>query len=300
MRVLVIGLGSIAKKHIAAMNQIDNSLEVIALRSGRKSPEIPGIKSIYDLGELNTKIDFCIVSNPTANHYTTLEKLLPLNIPLFIEKPSLMSLDNAEILLKKINDLQIKTYVGFCLRFHPVIGFLKEFVQNRRIIEVNIYCGSYLPFWRQGVDYREVYSAKKEMGGGVQYDLSHEIDYALWLFGIPEKIERTKLQISDLEINSCDFAGYRLIYIDKVVNITLNYYRKNTRRSIEVVFDNDIVHADLIKYTIESETVGIIYNPNLQDYNLYIKQMKHFYNVVNGTENSINSFEDSLVVVDIL
>jgi len=300
MKVLISGLGSIAKKHISAMHQIDETLEVYALRSRKDNPKVNNITNLNSLDELKAPVDFCIISNPTALHYSAIEKLIPLNVPLFIEKPSLMSLDNSEALLKKINYGKIKTYVGFCLRFHPIIKFLKEYLQGRRIIEVNIYCGSYLPSWRQGVDYRDVYSAREELGGGVQYDLSHEIDYALWLFGIPDQVEKTRLRLSDLEINSCDFAGYRLIYKNKVVNIALNYFRRKPKRTIEIVFRDDTLLGDLIQSTVQSESLGLLFSPKVEISNLYIEQMTHFYNIVRGNEKSINSLEESLTVIDIL
>ena len=48
-----------------------------------------------------------------------------------------------------------------------------------------VICSSYLPGWRPGVDYRQVYSAHKAMGGGVTIDLIHEWDYMVDLFGPP-------------------------------------------------------------------------------------------------------------------
>ena len=37
--------------------------------------------------------------------------------------------------------------------------------------------------WRPGRDHRTTASATQQAGGGVLRDLSHELDYLLWLFG---------------------------------------------------------------------------------------------------------------------
>lgn len=48
MRVLIVGLGSIARKHVAALRHIDPSVELYAMRSGRESKSWEGITDLYD------------------------------------------------------------------------------------------------------------------------------------------------------------------------------------------------------------------------------------------------------------
>ena len=48
---------------------------------------------------------------------------------------------------------------------------------------MSINCSSFLPSWRKNIDYQSSVSAKKSLGGGVLLELSHEIDYLIWLIG---------------------------------------------------------------------------------------------------------------------
>jgi len=211
MNILIIGLGSIANKHISAIKEIDKNAVIYALRSHTQSHSVEGVKDIYNYKDVDGRIDFCIISNPTSKHYETILDCINLNVPLFIEKPSVMSLEGTEKLNDLILEKNIITYVAHNLRFHPVIQFLKKYLTDKRIIEVNVYCGSYLPDWRPNIDYTKNYSAIAKMGGGVHLDLIHEIDYSIYLFGMPEYSTTLKLQISDLKIDSIDFAAYHLI-----------------------------------------------------------------------------------------
>lgn len=112
--------------------------------------------------------------------------------------------------------------------------------------------------------------------------------------------KKTTKKISDLEINSCDFASYQFIYADKIVNITLNYYRRKTKRTIEVVLEDETVSLDLLTNIFTSEESGIIYTENYEFLKLYEYQMRHFYQIISGEEESINTFEDSLEIVKCL
>src|SRR5690349_17365871 len=214
MRVLIVGLGSIARKHIKALIQIDPSLEIFALRSGKPATEENGIQNMYSWDELPSKPDFILISNPTKFHKDAILKALDFNCPLFIEKPVLASVgDGIEIIQK----LKVKTevsYVACNLRFHPCIKFLKDYLGKGkpRILEVNIYCGSNLKNWRPGTNYSDSYSAQAALGGGVHLDLIHEIDYCYWLFGKPDQHFSIKRKVSDLKIDSIDFAHYVFQY----------------------------------------------------------------------------------------
>ncbi|GAB4284925.1 MAG: dehydrogenase [Marinilabiliales bacterium] len=300
MNILIIGLGSIAYKHISVIKEVDKNAVIYALRSSTSSHSVVGVKDIYNYKDVKGKIDFCIISNPTFKHYETILECINLNVPLFIEKPSVMSLEGAEELKELILKKNIITYVAHNLRFHPVIQYLKKYLSNKRIIEVNVFCGSYLPEWRPNIDYTKNYSAHSKMGGGVHLDLIHEIDYSIYLFGSPEYSTSLKLQISDLNIDSIDFAAYHLIYKDKVVNIILNYYRKNPKRELEIILNNDILTADLLNNTITNKEGNILYC--LKDYNIvttYKHQMEYFYRILKTKEASINTFENSLEILKI-
>ena len=125
---------------------------------------------------------------------------------------------------------------------------LKEIVSEEKIILVNAKCGQYLPSWRPNSDYKNCYSAKKEEGGGVLLDLSHEIDYVQWLSGKIDEIKSYQVNISDLEINSDDLT----MFIGKTkenifVNISLDYISKITHRKLWV---------ETLEYTYELDFIS--------------------------------------------
>lgn len=227
MRVLIVGLGSIAKKHIAALYQIDPSVELLALRSNKEAKSWNGITSLYDWNELNAyQFDFAIISNPTSEHIPAIRQLLPYRIPLFIEKP-LQSEVVQDCLISEVKEAGIITYIGCNLRFHECLLQVSSLITNHRVNEVNVYCGSYLPDWRPQVDYHTAYSANPQMGGGVHLDLIHELDYIYWLFGHPEGTHKIFSHKSSLEICAYDYANYLLEYPKYNINIILNYYRRD-------------------------------------------------------------------------
>lgn len=295
MKLLVIGLGSIAQKHIKVLRKITTNVEVVALRLQKSASIFDDVKNIYSWEEVPKDLDFILISNPTSEHFLTIKNALQFKVPLFIEKPSLSELINSQEILNLINDNKIPTYVAFNLRFHPIIEWLKKNLPLNKIREVNVYCGSYLPQWRQCIDYRECYSAKKELGGGVHLDLIHELDYTRWLLGDPINIRSTRSKKSNLEINSFDFANYLLEYENYYVNVTLNYYRRDTKRSIEIILDNETWLADLVNCKIIDSNNNIIYKcDNFEPIQTYNDQMKYFLKNVVGNGSIMNNFEESL------
>ena len=115
------------------------------------------------------------------------------------------------------------------------------------MISINVKCGQYLPSWRPNTKYQDSYSAKKNEGGGVLLDLSHEIDYVQWLFGKIKEIKSYQVKISDLEIDSDDLT----MLIGKTnqdifVNISIDYISKMTHRKLMVETLNNSYELDFI------------------------------------------------------
>jgi len=299
MEVLIIGLGSIAAKHIAALRTIDPGVSILALRSGKGS-DVNGVANVYDLKTLSARPDFIIISNPTQLHGETILSVLELNVPLFIEKPPLHTLDLADEIKEKITQQHLLTYTACNLRFHPCIEFLKKNLHSKRLNEVNVYCGSYLPDWRPGKDYKNIYSANKEMGGGVHLDLFHEMDYTCWLFGHPIVSKGFISNRSSLNIDAADYANYLLEYRGFNVSVILNYYRRKPQRTIELLFDTETWVVDLIKNTIVTDDGGLIFSvPDFKIMDTYIHQMQYFVDCMAMNSTPMNSFTEAVETLNI-
>lgn len=302
MKILFIGLGSIAKKHISAIREIVPKADIYALRNSIKSETYEDVINIYSLNNLEIIPDFIIISNPSKFHRDAILNVLHFNKPLFIEKPVLSGLQGSDEIVFELRKRKIVSYVACNLRFHPAIEFLRNYLNTvkPRINEVNIYCGSYLPDWRPGQDFRQIYSSNADMGGGVHLDLIHELDYCTWLFGLPENIISEKRSSSSLDISSIDNASFLLNYPQFTATVTLNYYRRDSKREIEIVTDKDTLHVDLINNRVSSRIGGEIIFEGLFDIrDTYKSQLNYFISSIQQNKQPMNSFEEGIETLKI-
>lgn len=301
MNVLIVGLGSIARKHISAIRELVPEARIYALRSSMSASEIDGIVNLYRLEDINVRFDFAIISNPTSVHAETIEKLIGLGIPLFVEKPVFGDLGHEE-LVEKVSSSGIQNYVACNLRFLESVRYLHDYIRTypeRRVNEVNVYCGSYLPDWRPGTDYRQCYSAIPELGGGVNIDLIHDIDYIYWIFGRPEDSVTICRNVSSLGIRAIDYANYILLYPGFTASIVLNYYRRDYKRTIEVVFDDDTWLVDLKQNIITDANGTVIFKGQNNPLDTYTSQMSYFLDLIKNGEKAENSINEAYEVLKI-
>lgn len=301
MKILIVGLGAIARKHIKAIRELDPDAEIHALRSHRDAIPYAGVHDIYDPRDMDGDYDFAIISNPTSSHASTIARLKDLGIPLFIEKPVFGELGH-ETLLEEIRERDITTYVACNLRFLGCVRYLHDYIRThpqRRVNEVNVYCGSWLPGWRPGTDYRQCYSAIPELGGGVHIDLIHDIDYTCWIFGKPDETVRIFRSVSSLGIRAVDYASYTFLYPGFTATVVLNYYRRDYRRTMEVVFEDGTWLADIAQNRITDEGGNVVYEGEDTIADTYLPQMGYFMDLVRRgvkAENGIGEAYDILKI----
>ena len=149
MRVLIIGYGSIGKKHANILSKNKN-ISDLKIFSKRKIKDFTIINKKKEIKKYNPH--YVIIANETHLHFKELiyfEKNFK-NISILVEKP----LFNRFIDYKVKNN---KVFVGYNLRFHPFIGLIKKLVLKKKIWNVNVISGSYLPDWRKGRKYQKSY-----------------------------------------------------------------------------------------------------------------------------------------------
>lgn len=300
MKILIIGLGSIGKKHVDGILNIIPNAEIFALRSLKSEDTYRTVKNIYSKSQIPSNINFAVISNITASHADSILEMIEYGFPLFIEKPVLSSLNNAEKISNLLNDLRIKTYVACNMRFHPAIEFIRNYILENpfRINEVNIYCGSYLPNWRPGKDFRAIYSANKLMGGGVHLDLIHELDYCCWLFGFPISMQCLQMNKSSLDIDAIDSARYLFAYDHFNACISLNYFRRDAKRQIEIVTPEDTLTIDLLLSKVTSNISGeTLFQSDYRIIETYTRQIEYFVNQLKAGNVLMNNFDYAINVL---
>ena len=299
MNILIVGLGSIAKKHIMAILQLKSNNIIYAWRSSLNSEPCKNVKNIFHFEDIKERQwGFVIISNPTSMHKATIKQLLELNCPLFIEKPIHHTLE-IEALVKNTQDKGILTYVACNLRFLDCLKFIKGKIEreNPRINEINVYCGSYLPEWRPGINLKESYSANKNLGGGVHLDLIHELDYLYWIFGIPLKSNVIMKNNSHIDIDSTDYVNYLFEYPGFCTNVVLNYYRRDYKRTFEILTEDKTWLVELNKNRVLCNE-EIVFSSESSFMNTYTEQMNYFFNLVKlRKKKSFNTIQDGYSVL---
>ncbi len=235
-KILIIGKGSISLKHKHAIKSISKKFKITNLSSRDFNKNI-SIKNNFDL------IIICSPSSLHYDHYKLVEKKFE-NTKILIEKPLF---DKSYKIQKKSNN---RYFVGYNLRFHPVIKFLKNYLKDKQVFFVRANCSSYLPNWRKK-NYRRTVSSKKKFGGGVLLELSHEIDYLIWIFKKIKINYSLNTKVSKLKIDTDDILILNCITPKKtIINLTINFFSRIPNREIFIDGQNFSVRANILSNSI--------------------------------------------------
>lgn len=275
VKVLFIGLGGVGQRHMRNLIDLDMELnfDIYAYRRKNKLFEISNeleisnenivekysITTFNNLDEaLGINPELTFICNPSSFHIDPAIKALQSGSHVFIEKPLSNSLKGIE----KLNGIAIKNkkivYVGFQLRFNPVLNKLKDILSKDiigKLTSVRAEVCEFMPNFHKYEDYRDSYAAKEELGGGVILTQIHELDYLSWIFGNPSKLVAYGNHSSDLEIDVEDNATILMesIYNDNILPISLymDYLQKPPRRSCIVFGTEGCIEASLKDLTLK-------------------------------------------------
>ena len=315
LRVLLVGLGSIGKRHLSNIKTIypDAVITVWHLHSKKEESnmKMTGINNVvYSFDDaIREKPDVAFITCPSSLHISIATMLAQEGIDLFIEKPLSSNLTDVENFLNIGKAQKIVIMVGYNMRFHRPIQILKQKISDGEIgnlIGIRAEAGQYLPDWRPGKDYRQAVSAQKELGGGAVLELSHELDYARWFFGEVKSVSAQVDQLSDLEIDVEDTADIILKFSNNAIgNIHLDMIQRSPTRYCHVIGSEGTLKwdgmTDLVTLvSIKNNEWSVLHPAEKIDRNeMYLIEIKHFFECVNRRKEPLISGYEGKRVLEI-
>ena len=306
-KIAFVGLGSIATRHLknvaAFLSNRGDTYSIDLYRSQmRPLPEelqslVSEVYLFADEIPAERQYDVVFVTNPTSMHYETLEKFCKNTKSFFIEKPIFDSTSVDEAIFEKLKG--IKSYVACPLRYNAVLQYVKNNLDLGKVYTARAISSSYLPDWRPGQDYRKTYSAHKDLGGGVSIDLIHEWDYLTWLFGMPTECKQMISKVSNLEIDSDDLAVYIGRNEKTTFELHLDYFGRQTLRTLDLFAEDDSIHCDLIGGTVSYLKEGKIVKLESERNAFQMKEIEHFFEIINNKTDNDSTPEHAYRVLKI-
>ncbi|MCH7480584.1 MAG: Gfo/Idh/MocA family oxidoreductase [Chloroflexi bacterium] len=307
MKFLIAGLGSIGRRHLNNLLALGER-DILLYRTHKGAlpdDELAGFHTELDLTTaLEHKPDAVIVSNPTAHHLDVAIPAAQAGCHLLIEKPISHNWERVDELRAAVAKGGGRVLVGFQFRFHPGLKKVAELLMDNAIgrpVSVRAHWGEYLPDWHPWEDYRQSYSARADMGGGVILTLCHPLDYLRWLLGDVASLWASTAKSGELELDVEDVAEIGLQFTNGVIgSLHLDYLQRPPAHNLEIIGSRGTLRWD------NADGVTNLYRVSAGDWesfsppkdfdrnHLFLSEMRHFLEIVRGEDNLACTLDDGI------
>lgn len=315
-RVLIVGLGSIGKRHLRLARELLPAADIRVLRhqSTNEIPEFANGCFFAIEDALAFLPHIAVIASPAPFHLVTAQALAAAGVHLLIEKPLSTSLDGVTQLLEICKEKRTILLTGYNLRFLPSLQRFRELLSEDvigKILSVRCEIGQYLPSWRPESDYRQGVTAKKALGGGALLELSHEIDYLRWIFGEVEWVTSSLSRQSGLEIDVEDSVHLILGFAPQaegpqiIGTLNLDLIRHDTTRVCVAIGEKGSLRWDALTGQVMVFRAGEkawceLFRYQHQRDDSYHAEWQNFLACVSKSTVPLISGEDGLSVIQII
>ncbi len=311
MRALIVGLGSIGRRHLSNLRQIEPDASITVWHQHTRADEVPGAdRVVYSLeAALAEQPEIALLAGPAVTHIDTGLALARAGVPLFIEKPLSHTGAGVAELIDLCRQSQLVLMVGYNLRFSEPLRLLQQAASDGRIgqlLGLRAEVGQYLPDWRKDTDYRQGVSARRDLGGGAILELSHELDYARWLMGEVAAVSAQADRVSDLDIDVEDLAEITLRFQSGAIgNVHVDMVQRAVTRTCRIIGTDGTLTWDAISNQVrlfEAATQAWceLHPAITLDRNaMYVAELRHFLDCVAQRTRPLIGGEDGWQVLKI-
>lgn len=293
-KILMIGLGSIGQRHLKNIKELDSTIIIYAYRQRKKELVIKELevikthkniqqywgieKEYYDSDEaLNANhYDIVYICNPSSFHLETAIKVAEKGFNIFIEKPLSHNLEKLDLFQSIVKEKGILVFIGFQMRFHPCVEWLKKEVVNNSFVSASVNHGSNMLTWHPYEDMKDTYVAHKSLGGGVLLTQIHELDLLLYIFGDVFVLGSCGGNNSNWKMDVEDSVDALLKTIKGLpIQLHLNFIQELKNREIQVLIQTgQIWTVDLIRNKLVLDNQIMNYDMTINWNTLFLRQTR--------------------------
>jgi len=183
-RVLIVGAGKIAERHLKAWKEIVGKGLTVADLDGEKAENLAKEYNI-DFTEISEhfiseeKHDIVDVCVPTPSHAEYVITALEAGKHVFVEKPLCNTVAEAEKILATAMQTQYHVQIGYLFRYHPL------FIQVKNWLTEQLIGVPHLVLVRMGGKGSAAgWKHRRDQGGGaINEMLVHKLDLLMWFLG---------------------------------------------------------------------------------------------------------------------
>lgn len=257
LRYAIIGCGRISPNHIAAA--LENELNIVALCDIDESKMADTIKEFNLSSNIkkytnyldmikNEKIDLIAICTESGKHGQISLDCITEKINLIIEKPIALSLKEADLIIEKAKENNVKVSACHQNRFNKSVQKIREAVEQKRFGK--LMHGTAHIRWNRGEDYYKQAPWRgtwEQDGGALMNQCIHNIDLLRWMMGdeIIEVVGMTDNLIHGF-IDAEDL-GMALVKFKNgsygIIEGTTNIYPKNLEETLYVFGEKGTVKA---------------------------------------------------------
>ena len=236
MKVLLIGLGSMGLNHLRVLKLLIKKENIFIfdknkLRLRRSLNKLNKTQNT-NLDDLIKLADKIIIATTTDSHFELLKRCLKFKKKkIFVEKPYVNKISQAKILEKILKRNKSEIFVGLIERFNSTVVSLKEYVNRKKIFNIDIN--------------RSARVAKRNKDIDVISDLMiHDIDLAIQFCGDIKSINATGLY----DNKNIELAKVNLTHKNNSISsLTSSRITDKKIRNLDMLGKNFFVSANLLE-----------------------------------------------------
>jgi len=308
LKVGIFGTGHLGKFHLNNWLEIPD-VEVVGFfdPNNATANEIAtqyGLKRYVSEEELIEMCDAIDVVSPTHFHFSTCEKAIRKGKHVFVEKPMANTIEEAEQLVKLVQESNIKLQVGHVERFNPAFLAIRDFKLSPMFIEVH----RLAQFNPRGTEVSVILDL-----------MIHDIDAVLSI--VKSDVKHISASGVAVMTDTPDIANVRIEFDNGcVANLTSSRISMKKMRKMRLFQKDAYIGVDFLNKTSEiiklkedtdenvfsfdietpngSRTIAIA-NPKSPEVNAIKKELEEFVNAINNNTRPIVNEIDGMRAMDV-